>query len=348
MTVKELMAKDFGTSWHSYPKIYNIGHRYVKDLFNEEVLVTEKVDGSQFSFGIFNGELKAKSKGKEIVIDAPDKMFIQAIETVKKLAPKLRDGWTYRGEYLSKPKHNVLAYDRIPAQHIILFDVNTAHEEYLDYRGMVDEAIDLGLEPVPHIFSGMVEDAETILRMIDRVSVLGGQNCEGVVVKNYSRFGMDGKCMMGKYVSEKFKEVHQGEWKKANPSGKDFIGQLGDKYRSEARWEKAVQHLKESGNFHDSPRDIGNLIISVRQDIIEECSAEISSALLKYAWGQIERRTVAGLPEWYKERLLKQQFEQGENVDDSNSEEARGHSEELPGNEQGEDSKCTTEPHQSE
>jgi hypothetical protein len=169
-----------------------------------------------------------------------------------------------------------------------------------------------------------------------------------VVVKNYHRFGMDGKVLMGKYVSEKFKEVHQGEWKKANPSGKDFIGQLGDKYRSEARWEKAVQHLKENGTLQNAPQDIGNLIKEVRSDIIEECSAEISSALLKYAWGQIERRTVAGLPEWYKERLLKQQFEQGDDVDDSNSEEARGHSEELPGNEQGEDSKCTTEPHQSE
>ena len=43
---------DITTSWHSYPKVYAIGHAYLGALFDGEVVVTEKVDGSQFSFGI--------------------------------------------------------------------------------------------------------------------------------------------------------------------------------------------------------------------------------------------------------------------------------------------------------
>lgn len=33
----------------SYPKIYAVGHREVRDIFRFPVLVQEKIDGSQFS-----------------------------------------------------------------------------------------------------------------------------------------------------------------------------------------------------------------------------------------------------------------------------------------------------------
>lgn len=39
-------------SWHSYPSIYNLGHRYIADLLTVPVIVEEKIDGSQFSFGL--------------------------------------------------------------------------------------------------------------------------------------------------------------------------------------------------------------------------------------------------------------------------------------------------------
>ncbi len=312
---REAIGVDMTTSWHSYPKIYAIGHASVSQLFEDEVVITEKVDGSQFSFGRFRGELRCKSKGKMQDIDAPDKMFIKAIETVKRLSPKLRDGYTYRGEYLSKPKHNVLAYDREPDGNIIIFDINIGHESYLSYDDMVSEAFDLGLETVPIVFKGMVHDAEDILKMIDRSSILGKVNVEGIVVKNYHRFGRDGKVLMGKFVSERFKEIHQGEWKKKNPSGIDIVGKLIQRYKSEARWDKAVQHARENGNLADEPKDIGLLLKMISQDIHEECADEIKEVLFKWAWPKMSRSFSAGFPEWYKEKLLKLQFERGNEKD---------------------------------
>lgn len=76
-----------------------------------------------------------------------------------------------------------------------------------------------------------------------------------------------------------------------------------------ARWNKAVQHLKERGEFTESPKDIGPLIKEVQHDIAEECSDEIKDALYRYAIKHIQRGVVAGLPEWYKEELLKSQFD---------------------------------------
>ncbi len=300
---------DKTTSWHSYPKVYAIGHAYVKDLFDGEVVVTEKVDGSQFSFGVFDGEIRIRSRGKVHEIEAPDKMFNQAAETVKAIAPKLRDGWTYRGEYLKSPHHNVLSYDRTPVGHIIIFDINIGHESYLSYDDMVAETIDIGLEVVPIVFRGVVHDANDILKMIDRKSILGKVNVEGVVAKNYHRFGRDGKALMGKYVSESFKEVHQGEWKKKNPSGIDVVGQLIAEYKSEARWEKAVQHLEENGTLLNEPKDIGPLLKEICKDVHEECEWEIKEKLFKWAWPKMSRSIASGFPQWYKERLLKLQFE---------------------------------------
>lgn len=78
---------------------------------------------------------------------------------------------------------------------------------------------------------------------------------------------------------------------------------------SQARWQKAIQHLAESGRIEDSPRDIGLLIKEIPEDVEKECAAEIKEKLYTWAWPHLRRRIVAGMPEWYKEQLLKKQFE---------------------------------------
>ncbi len=297
-------------SWGSYPSIYALGHRGVANLFDGDVVIEEKVDGSQFSFGIFDGELRCRSKGAIINLEAPEGMFVRAIETVRRLGPMLVDGWTYRGEYLQKPKHNALTYNRVPAQHIILFDINTGLEEYLPPDVKAAEAARLGLECVPLIAADHIKDMTGFRELLERESVLGGPKIEGVVVKNYTQFGQDKKALMGKYVSEAFKEIHAHEWKNSNPNKGDVVQQLIMDYRTEARWQKAVQHLRERGEIEDSPRDIGKLINEVGADIERECAEQIAQALYKWAWPQVRRGTVAGVAEWYKDQLLASQFEE--------------------------------------
>jgi hypothetical protein len=315
----EQLARDFdarmmATSWHSYPKLFAIGHRALAELLLDDVVVEEKLDGSQFSFGVFNGELKIRSKGVQMHVDAPEKMFNKAVETVRDLyhASKLHDGWTYRAEYLAKPKHNTLAYDRTPNGYLAVFDINPSEEFYLGHAAKSVEAQRLGLEVVPLIYSGRIDSIAQFRGMLDRVSFLGGPKIEGVVVKNYSRFGPDKKVLMGKFVSEAFKEIHQGEWRAANPTKADIITALVQTHRTPARWAKAVQHLRERGALTDSPRDIGALIKEAQNDIELECKADIIDALWKYAWPQIARGVIGGLPDWYKEELMKRQFEQPE------------------------------------
>ena len=301
------------TSWHSYPKSFAIGHRLIADIFKEPVIVEEKVDGSQFSFGLFDGELKARTKGATLNLLAPEKMFARAVEVIQRLAPNLRNGWTYRGEYLAKPKHNTLVYSRVPNENIIGFDINTGHEHYLSYEEKAAEFARIGLETVPKIFEGVVEDYTMFREMLETISVLGGQKIEGVVVKNYARFTPDGKAMLGKFVSEDFKEIHNGNWKETNPSGKDFVQRLVEQYTTPARWNKAIHRLRDEGKLEGSPRDIGLIIKEVPDDILSECADELKDKLFEHIWPQIRRGVTHGLPQYYKEQIAKASFESERN-----------------------------------
>ena len=68
-------------------------------------------------------------------------------------------------------------------------------------------------------------------------------------------------------------------------------------------------HLKEAGKLEGDPRDIGALMKEVPEDVLKECQAEITADLFKWAWPHLRRTLTHGLPEWYKEELLKKQFE---------------------------------------
>ena len=164
---------------NSYPSIYNLGHASIADLLKSEVIVEEKIDGSQFSFSKNElGELSCRSKGAQINMIAPEGMFAAAVATVNALADKLRVGYTYRGEYLQKPKHNALAYDRIPKQHIILFDINSGLETYLTPEEKKVCAEELGLELVKQLFIGKIDDVQQFRALLENESVLGGQKIE--------------------------------------------------------------------------------------------------------------------------------------------------------------------------
>ena len=54
---------------NSYPSVMQIGHKMIADIFSGEVIVEEKIDGSQFSFGVINGELTCRSKGKQQILE---------------------------------------------------------------------------------------------------------------------------------------------------------------------------------------------------------------------------------------------------------------------------------------
>ena len=298
---------------NSYSKIYNFGHKLLQEYFKKPVLIEEKIDGSQFSFGKIEGQLQCRSRGQQIDIDAPEKMFTKAVEVCKAIFHKLKEGFVYRGEYLSGPKHNTLRYDRVPTQNIIIFDINIGLEDFLHYEDKQNEATRLGFETVKRLGCTKIETADQLRELLNTTSVLSdNQKVEGVVCKRYDLYGPDKKVLMAKFVSEEFKEKHNKDWKDRNQSQTTILDQITQDYKTTARWDKAIQHLREAGKITDDVKDIGLLMKEVNVDILTECSDEIKERLFKWAWKNLSRNLNHGLPEYYKQLLLDKQFSKEE------------------------------------
>ena len=300
---------------HSYSKIFNLGHPEVSMLFNGEVIVQEKVDGSQFSFTLDQaGQLHFRSKGSEVHEGTTDKLFAPAVEAIIAVRDKLIHGYVYRGEVVSKPKHNTLEYKRTPANFVILYDIDaTGEQQYFPWETSAALAADAGFEFVPTLHVGIINNADELKALLTTESILGGP-IEGVVIKNYREYGRDKKVLMGKHVREEFKEQHKVAWRDANPGRNDIIELIGESFRTPARFQKAVQHLRDAGKLTGTPKDIGPLMKELSQDLHDEQFDVVAKQLAKHFWASIQRKANAGFAEWYKEQLLQSQFSHEQKV----------------------------------
>lgn len=295
-----------------YSSPFNLGHRALEDFWSGgTVYATEKIDGSQFSFGLIEGELVCRSRKVQIDLDDPG-MFALGVSTVEDLEAKglLQEGWTYRGEFLSKPKHNTMAYERVPRGNIILFDVDRGDQDYVMPKDLWPGADKLGLGAVPLLMTyGSKPTLENVKVLLKTESVLGGGLVEGVVLKNYDIYGPDKKVLMAKLVSEVFRETHRKDWSGRNPSNKEFVLELSEDYANPVRWMKAVQHLREQDEIEGVPQDIPILMKEVIRDVEEECGDEIRDKLFHHFWNKtIRRQLTKGLPEFYKKALMEESF----------------------------------------
>lgn len=293
----------------AYPKIFAIGTDYISDIFSGPVQVTEKVDGSQFGFGKINGELFMRSKGAMLYSEHPEKMFLEAILYIESIAHDLPEGIVFYAEYLKKPKHNTLCYDRVPKNNLMLFGAMEISQKMI--VNTFDYAEQLGIEHVPVLHDGIVSDPMHLKKLLEEESILGGAPIEGVVVKNFGKqFLLGGNpipVMAGKFVSEAFKETNRSRWGKEE-NGKSKMDVFFESFRTVPRWEKAVQHLRDSGKLDNSPKDIGNLIKEIQSDIEEEEKEAAKEALWNFFKPDIKRRSTHGFPEWYKNKLLERGF----------------------------------------
>lgn len=296
----------------AFPKIFAIGSPQIYNLLDDEVEITEKIDGSQFGFGCINGEIIMRSKGAQVFQHSNNKLFDAGADYVcNELYSKLAECYpncVFYGEILHKPKHSTLTYNRIPKNHIMLFGAVKADGEFVDRHDLLKVvADDLGLEVVPLIYQGKISHMDEIQALLDRESVLGGPKIEGIVAKRYQAMewrGMFLPVMAGKFVSEAFKEVNKKSWVGDNTAKGGFEG-LKQEFRTEARWTKAIQHLKEAGELAHEPKDIGKLIGEINRDIIEEEKEYIKGRLWNLFHKDILRVATAGFPQWYKEKLIK-------------------------------------------
>ncbi len=291
----------------TYTKVSTIGSAYTENALVGEVIVQEKVDGSQFNFGINeDGEFVARSKSVNLHTDNEiPKMFQKGYGFVhgnKEIATLPKDTYLYC-EYLEKPKHNTLKYERTPKNNIVLFDALLGGK-WATREELTELALKLDIDLIPELGRGTFT-TDDVKNFTNNDSYLGGEKVEGVVIKNYGQIITLGGMMFPlftKYVREEFKERHALDWKDRTPKGnmESFIAS----FKSEARWQKAIIHFKEQGKLLNAPQDIGPLMKEIQEDIKAEDEQTIKDTIYKLFLEDIMRVSIQGFAQWYKDKLL--------------------------------------------
>jgi hypothetical protein len=292
-----------------YPKIRPVGHREITSLFHGPVIVQEKIDGSNFAFGkTRGGKIFCLSRERVLSLTDPNKQFGLAVHHVLSIAHKIPDGYLFRAEFLSKNKHNILEYKRTPKGNLVLFDIemelmsgaySTLNLSELERAGWA-EKLEIDLVPVLHTGDMRMETVEGWLSMwAERESLLGGQ-IEGVVIKNYNRFTIEGEVQIGKLVRKEFKEIHNH---KKTSEKSEPAHDIGASRGGPARWRKAVQWCRDNGALSGDMADMPLILQRVREDVEAEDVEAIKDLLWIHYRKNVLGATTKGLSDWYKSEL---------------------------------------------
>ena len=320
----------------SFPKIFpadreTSGNYAVGMLERTDVIVKEKLDGSQFAFAKrADGQVLCRSKSQQLTESNCDKQFRPAFDYVHSIAERLSPGEVYYCETFASPRQNKIRYARTPRNGLALFAVSTVNftMEFPDIRPerviafftehdyLREFADRLDIEAV-QCLGGDRPRRWTLAELNELVksgkSQLGGTSgIEGVVIScdepiEYVEETDDGPktrwqpLQIAKLVRDDFKEVKVRREKRDNTSPLvEQAIEIFARYCTEARWDKAIQHLRDEGKLKGDYSDIGLIIKEIIRDVEEEEGQDIGAQLFRIFHSLFRREVIKGFPEYYK------------------------------------------------
>lgn len=301
----------------SYGKVMTLGSVYTDNALNGEIIIQEKVDGSQFKFGLnAKKEVVIDSKNQAIHVESPG-MFEDGVAQVlknKKLIKKFEPNTWFYAEYLRKPKHNIVVYKNIPKNNIVLFDaVSEARWATREELEVFADALDIDI--IPELWRGTIfpggytdENMEFLREFWKTTSYLEGADVEGIVIKNYGQtvlIGGNVYPLFTKLVNPQFQE----KMKVSARAPKVSIDLFIRSFANENRWRKAMEFVRDEGKLLGEPKDIGAIIQRVLKDVIEEEKENIKEWFYNHYIKNIKGAVTSGLPSWYKALLIKKRID---------------------------------------
>lgn len=246
----------------------------------------EKVDGSHFRFGVLNGRLWVMSKTSNLLLEPhrSNAQFKKAIDSVLRIHEEgpIRDGLTFFCEAVVRNKQNKLTYTNPPELGFVVFDVCD--------RGVFADPYTASQMTMRYVPGAMYLPAIPPDSSPERESVLGGMR-EGIVLKMVKRTLNNNANSIAKRVTSGFKE--------GTFSAKDDIWNAGKEFATPARFDKAIQYLRDSGQLTGTKKDIGKLMSRLNRDLEEEHRREIERLLWPKIWKLVARNASQGAVEYF-------------------------------------------------
>lgn len=314
-----------------YPKVFELGHVALGRLFDGEVVVEEKVDGSQFRIAVREDAIHIGSKNVDDIalihwdgeverLRLPEQ-FELGVESVAELVRGNKAFWlglnkelTIFAEYLKEPRHNTLVYRRVPRNHIMVFDMAVG-KEFLFPSTAKELAKSLGFEFANILYEGEAKPQD-LKPYLKARPLLGGEKIEGIVVKNYHQTydpkysWWVGAPLVGKWVNSEFREVNDKNWKQMKKA--ETIDWVVSRYLTEARLAKSVQHLRDEGRLENTMSDLKYLLPEFAKDILEEEGEAIKEILFKMFKKKLSHKANSFVATTYKRWLENSLFGYGD------------------------------------
>lgn len=248
----------------------------------EHITITEKIDGSNASIWVENGEVKAGSRKQVLRADNTLNGFYDFVMTLPAdiLKDILEEKYIIFGEWLVK---HTVKYPEDKLKTFYVFDVwNRETEQYMPWVFTKQIAEFLGLKLVPLFYDGEFTSWEEHMKLVGKTE-MGGEPCgEGIVIKSQDRLDnkFSGTPAYLKIVAEKFSEVHDAHPKK--PVDPETLAKreadkiLAETIVTERRVVKCIEKFIDNGEFPAEwdEKNLGQLAKILPKAVYADCVKE--------------------------------------------------------------------------
>lgn len=254
-----------------YMHVERLGNIEVEGIDRGEVFVFPKLDGTNASVYIKNGELRAGSRNRELTLDKDNAGFYKYVLDNRGMFFEFfnkHPNHILYGEFLVK--HSIKNYTDDAWRKFYIFDVyDTIEGNYIPYPIYKDWVLDMEcLHPIKLMqdpdYESLIETAENNTYLMKE-----GFKGEGVVLKNYKYKNRYGRVTWAKIVRNEFKQtVRKKDPTKEIPMiEQDFIDQYLSRELIDKEFSKIV--IEEEGwSSKFIPQLFGRVYHSIVEDYI--------------------------------------------------------------------------------
>jgi len=268
-------------NFNKYQHVERWGNSEVRDIEYGECHIFPKLDGTNASVWMEDGEVACGSRNRKLAVGADNAGFMAHVNSNENILALLNEKteWRLYGEWLVP--HALKGYTDEAWRKFYVFDVvdqfdpfDDMKPRYVQYDEYMPVLRDAGVEFVPRIALLDKPTYEQVATLAKTDRFLLREDFEGVgegvVVKNYAFNNKYGRQTWAKIVNEEFKENKGKDGPPGTPKERPMVeGAIADKYVTKVLCDKVKAKIEnEVGDW--SSKYIGRLLQTVFYDIVRE------------------------------------------------------------------------------
>lgn len=267
-----------------YQHLERFGTSEVQNIELGECYIFPKIDGTNASVWIHNGQIQAGSRTRHLSIEKDNAGFYSWVMRQDNIIKYLNENPTHRlfGEWLVP--HSLKTYREDAWRRFYVFDVTTdksdeemKHENdekfnylhYNEYKPLLEKLNIDYIPPISVIRNSNYEQLVNQLMKNDFLIEDGKGYGEGIVLKNYDFKNKYGRKTWAKIVTSEFKEKHAKVMGRNPIDGKKMVEEdIADKYVTTAFCEKEYSKIDNESGW--TSKMIPRLLNTIYYEVVKE------------------------------------------------------------------------------